>query len=303
MAEPNALQAYLRDVQYIHDTGAGVKETSYYPALSNLFNAVGRTLQPHVHCIITLRNQGSGLPDGGLFTPDQALPDPEGTWQSGQVPSRGAIEVKSPIEDVYAVAHSDQVQRYCTRYGQVLVTNLRDFLLVARTPDGECVALERYALAGDEASFWTLDSRRVAQEHGERFTEYLKRVMLHAAPLTAPRDVAWLLASYAREALARTMRSDPGSPRRQHLRCLSQCQRQLVKYSGQCLDLLHRRLPGDQEVALVPRTGRARSRTDRRRGTVRDPNGSPPCCPPPPRPGAHQQLRNDQRRPVSLGGS
>ena len=38
---------------------------------------------------------------------------------------------------------------------------------------------------------------------GERFIEYLKRVMLHAAPLTGPADVAWFLASYARDAKAR----------------------------------------------------------------------------------------------------
>ncbi len=35
------------------------------------------------------------------------------------------------------------------------------------------------------------------------FIEYLKRVMLHAAPLFAPQDVAWFLASYARDAKAR----------------------------------------------------------------------------------------------------
>jgi len=38
---------------------------------------------------------------------------------------------------------------------------------------------------------------------GKRFLEYLKRVMLHAAPLASPKDVAWFLASYARDAKAR----------------------------------------------------------------------------------------------------
>jgi hypothetical protein len=148
------------------------------------------------------------LPDGGLFTPDQAISDAQSEWAEGQIPSRGTVEVKSPVEDVDTVARSEQVQRYCKRYGQVLVTNLRGFLLVARRPDGECVALERYAVVPDEASLWTLEPKRLAQEHGERFTEYLKRVMLQAAPLTAPRDVAWLLASYAREALARTINAE-----------------------------------------------------------------------------------------------
>nr|MBA3531881.1 N-6 DNA methylase [Ardenticatenales bacterium] len=39
--------------------------------------------------------------------------------------------------------------------------------------------------------------------HGSRFEEFLKRAMLHAAPVNSPADVAWFLASYAREARAR----------------------------------------------------------------------------------------------------
>src|SRR5712691_4406332 len=42
-----------------------------------------------------------------------------------------------------------------------------------------------------------------AQKHGPRFEEFLQRVLMHSAPLSAPKDVAWHLASYAREALAR----------------------------------------------------------------------------------------------------
>jgi hypothetical protein len=41
------------------------------------------------------------------------------------------------------------------------------------------------------------------QARGERLLEYLKRVLLCAAPLNNPRDVAWFLASYARDARAR----------------------------------------------------------------------------------------------------
>ncbi|MEI2770990.1 MAG: type ISP restriction/modification enzyme, partial [Candidatus Competibacter sp.] len=42
-----------------------------------------------------------------------------------------------------------------------------------------------------------------AQARSERLLEYLKRVLLCAAPLNNPRDVAWFLASYARDARAR----------------------------------------------------------------------------------------------------
>ncbi len=46
-------------------------------------------------------------------------------------------------------------------------------------------------------------AHETAEAQGERFAEYVKRVMLHAAPLTRPQDVAWFLASYARDARAR----------------------------------------------------------------------------------------------------
>jgi len=208
LSDPQALHAYLRDIQYIHDTGAGVKETSYYPALSNLFNAVGKELQPAVQCIITIKNQGAGLPDGGFFIAGEVQPDSNAQWGTGQMPARGTTEVKGADEDVLLIAQTDQVQRYCGRYGQVLVTNLRDFLLVARNLDGECIPLERFSLVPDAATLWSAVPQKLAKELGERFEDYLRRVMLRASPITTPRDLAWLLASYAREALARTMATE-----------------------------------------------------------------------------------------------
>ncbi len=65
------LEHYLRDLHEIRSTGAAVKETSYYPPLANLLNAVGQSLKPHVRCVINLANVGAGMPDGGLFTPEQ----------------------------------------------------------------------------------------------------------------------------------------------------------------------------------------------------------------------------------------
>ena len=65
------LETYLRELRDIRSSGAGVKETSYYPALSNLLNEVGKRLKPRVRCIINLANRGAGIPDGGLFTPEQ----------------------------------------------------------------------------------------------------------------------------------------------------------------------------------------------------------------------------------------
>lgn len=115
------------------------------------------------------------------------------------------IEVKSTKDDVIAVARSRQVAGYLARYGQVLVTNYRDFLLVGRDRDGKAALLERYSLAADERSFWHVaaDPRLAADAHGERLADYLTRVMLYEAPLSEPKDVAWFLASYARDAKAR----------------------------------------------------------------------------------------------------
>lgn len=199
------LETYLRSVSEIHTSGAGVDETSYYPALSNLLNEVGKTVKPRVRCIINLANRGAGIPDGGLFTSDQFLKSSQVEPLKVQSPARGAIEVKPPGKDAGLTAESSQVSKYWQQYKQVLVTNLRDFVLVGRDRDGKAAKLEIYSLAPDATAFWASAAtpRKTDSEQGERFVGFLQRVMLHAAPLSAPEDVAWFLASYAREAKAR----------------------------------------------------------------------------------------------------
>src|SRR6266550_939001 len=199
------LETYLSDLYQTRSSGGAVKETSGYPALSLLLNEVGKTLKPKVRCIINLQNQGAGLPDGGLYTAEQFQKRAKGELLEGQPPARGCIEVKSPGEDVLVVSQGEQVRRYLSRYRQVLVTNYRDFILVGLDGTGNLVKRERFTLAVTEAAFWqaATQHRATANELGERFVEYLKRVMLHAAPLALPKDVAWFLASYARDAKAR----------------------------------------------------------------------------------------------------
>jgi len=87
----------------------------------------------------------------------------------------------------------------------VLVTTYRDFVLVSRTSEGKVVKLENYVLAKKESDFWnaTAHPHKAATRHAGPLIEYLKRVMRHPAPLTEPKDVAWFLASYARDALGR----------------------------------------------------------------------------------------------------
>ncbi len=206
----SATETYLRDLRTIHSTGQAVAETSYYGPLASLLNEVGKSLRPRVHAVINLQNRGAGIPDGGLFSHDQLRTDDDAAQvlRGGQVPSRGVLEVKGTAANVEEVANSAQVKRYLARYGQVLVTNYRDFLPVTQGANGEIIQLEPYRLAATEGEFWRTPLATLTAEHTGRFEDYLKRVMLQGAPLNDPKDVAWFLASYAREARVRLDRSD-----------------------------------------------------------------------------------------------
>jgi hypothetical protein len=201
----NPLETYLKELNEIRSSGAAVKETSYYGPLATLLNEIGKTLKPKVKCIINLQNQGAGLPDGGLFTQEQFQKAADNEPMAGQMPARGVIEVKSTRDDAWVTADGAQVTRYWGKYRQVLVTNYRDFVLMGQDPTGQPVKLETYRLAESEKEFWEAAAhpQKTVKVQGERLLEYLKRVMLHAAPLTGPQDVAWFLASYARDARAR----------------------------------------------------------------------------------------------------
>ncbi len=204
---PHPLETYLAALNGSRSTGAATPETSFYPALKNLLDEIGGTLDPEVSCVIQIENRGAGLPDGGLFTADQGRGGDANPMQ-GEVPARGVLEAKPPDHELGEIAESEQVERYLGRYGVVLVTNFRGFQLLGRDPNGKPVPEESYLLAENTESFWRLAEhpRRAANKQGERFLDYLKRVMLSNAPLSVPEDVAWLLASYAREGLARVER-------------------------------------------------------------------------------------------------
>ena len=196
------LETYLAEIATLR---GATKETSGYPALANLLNATGHTLKPKVRCIIHPKNSGAGIPDGGLFTPDQLKNRNEEESFIDQKPARGVIEVKSTRDEIAGLARSEQAKEYLEHYGLILLTNYRSFLLLKRGDNGKPIQLESFQLAPDEKSFWIVAAqpRKAANELGERFLEYLKRVMLHAAPLNNPKDVAFFLASYARDARSR----------------------------------------------------------------------------------------------------
>jgi len=183
-----SLETYLRELRDIRSTGAGVEEESYYHPLAALLNEVDKKLKPKVKCVLQLANHGAGKPDGGLFTADQFEKLSDAEPLQGQLPARGAIEVKPAKDDAWVTAEAKQVTKYWNRYRQVLVTNFRDFVLVGQDAESNAAILETYRLAENEKAFWhaAASPHSTAEKLNDRFVEYLQRVMRYGAPIAAP---------------------------------------------------------------------------------------------------------------------
>ena len=196
------VEDYLSDLRRVRASGGATGERSTYGPLANLLNDVGATLRPKVFCVGELAEQGAGHPDFGLYAAKQLQ---RGKPRDGQLPECGVVEVKPPDDDAWLTAESDQVSRYWERYRLVLVTNTRDFVLLGEDSLGNPVKLETFRLADSEESFVSmLEKPRVfARQVGPGLGEYLSRALSHRATLVEPKDLAWLLASYARDGLAR----------------------------------------------------------------------------------------------------
>ena len=197
-----AIETYFADLSQVRASGGATEERSYYPAIARLLNAVGATLKPRVYSVVELADHGAGHPDMGLYAAIQAQ---NGASLKGQLPERGVVEVKSSKDDAWLTAESHQVSRYWQLYRQVLVTNTREFVLVGSDESGRPARLESFRLAASEEEFDRLLSapRELASGAGAGLGEYLGRALAHRATLTDPKDLAWLLASYARDGLAR----------------------------------------------------------------------------------------------------
>ena len=127
-------------------------------------------------------------------------------------PERGVIEVKPLADKSWQTTKGKQAAKYFERYRLVLVTNYREFRLIGEDGSGKPVEREFYSLAADEPTFWSMAAHPVksAREQGTHLGEFLRRVMMNAATLTRPEDIAWFLASHARDALA-TLEEKGGS--------------------------------------------------------------------------------------------
>ena len=197
-----AVETYFSDLGRIRASGGATGELSSYGPLANLLNAIGAALKPKVFCVGELADQGAGRPDFGLYAAKQVQ---KGHPREGQAPERGVVEVKAIGADPWLTADGTQVSRYWSRYRLVLVTNTCDFLLVGEDAAGRPAKLETFRLAEDAEEFARrLEKPRVfARDVGAGFSEYLSRALSHLSVLVEPKDLAWLLASYARDGLAR----------------------------------------------------------------------------------------------------
>ena len=197
-----AIESYLADLRQVRASGGATGERSYYSPLTNLLNAIGGALKPKVFCVGEIADQGAGHPDFGLYSARQVQ---RGRPREGQTPERGVVEVKSAGDDAWLTAAGDEVSRYWDRYRLVLVTNTRDFVLLGEDAAGNPAKLETFRLAESEEAFESRleKPRAFARAVGAGLGEYLCRTLSHRATLAEPRDLAWLLASYARDGLSR----------------------------------------------------------------------------------------------------
>ena len=150
-----AVEAYFKTMHDIRATGGATDERSYYPALTNLLNAIGGTLKPKVLCVSEMANQGAGHPDYGLYSTEQLQKKKP---QQGQLPERGVIEVKPVEDDAWDTAAGTQVSKYWNKYRLVLVTNYRDLCCRVRT---------RRARRA-RRSIWRLSSLRIRRKTSGR---------------------------------------------------------------------------------------------------------------------------------------
>ncbi len=199
------IETYLEKLAEIRASGHATDETSYYPAIEALLAEIGKGLKPRVAPVLQLKNRGAGLPDGGLFTQDQLRRNAKPDDFTVQPPNRGAVEVKGLGEELDDTIQSDQIAKYLRAYGQVLLTNYREFRIIIVGKDGKPRALETLTLAKSEAAFWAVAAHphKASGVFSRSLEEFLKRALISAVPIQAPDVLASFLASYAREALAK----------------------------------------------------------------------------------------------------
>jgi len=198
-----AVAEYIRTVA--SEASHGVAETTHYAAIKALLNAAGDELAPKVRAIIHPGGTGAGLPDGALWTAS-LLPKPgQGALAlfgpKDRIPDRGGVEVKGLDADLEKLADSDQVRKYLSPLKQLLITNLREFAVV-QLRDGKATIIEQYRLAESKSAFLGM-TEADAKPHERPLKEFLRRALRAQTAIESPGELAFFLASHARDAKAR----------------------------------------------------------------------------------------------------
>lgn len=182
---------YLQGLHEARGTGKATAEQSYKSKLERLLTAIGDRGSPKSFATMELKHDGAGHPDLGVF--DRTSTNP-----------RLVVEVKPTTHDVFDTAHGGQVSKYWKHYQHVLVTNLREFVLVVRNEATNEAQLERrYRLAASSESFWSAAPGALAREHEHGLADFLVGVLARPAPIIRPSGLADDLARHAREARRR----------------------------------------------------------------------------------------------------
>lgn len=188
------VHSYLESLHAVRGTGKATDEQSFKSKLEALLSAVGSECDPELFATMELKQEGAGQPDLGVFEK-----------KSGNL--RLVVEVKGTKDNIHDTASGDQVSKYWKRYGFVLVTNFREFVLVAREAEtGEAKVETRYRLGATSDAFWRAKPDKLAEEHEQGLTDYLEGVFARPAPILKPKDLAADLARHAREAKRRLAR-------------------------------------------------------------------------------------------------
>jgi len=190
------ISAFLSSLRTVHDSGKATDERSYYPALAALFDSVGTTLSPRVVALHDVADRGIGHPDFLLQV--QTTKD-----------IRAAVEVKGTTPELDTIIASEQVRRYLTQHDPILVTNLREFALVRLSKNRLPEVIMRHTFAANEAAFWLASPITLANEHADRFGDFLIAAITWDAQIKRPDDLAEALARYARETLRRLESQPP----------------------------------------------------------------------------------------------
>ena len=109
MSHDSVLDLYLDKVRRVRAVKVGTAETSLYPAVGTLLNAVGQKLKPRVFRLHHPSGD-AGIPGFGLFEQAQFRRDEAPAWRSAVTPERGVVEAKGAAHDIGALLNSKQIR-------------------------------------------------------------------------------------------------------------------------------------------------------------------------------------------------